>query len=191
MTRQHEDIPADLSELIRLGTIASVDLAGATCTVRYGDPDDDDGGAETPPIRWLAPRAGATRIWSPPTTGEQAIVLAPDGQIAGAVALIGIWQDSFPPPGATLAELVEYADGARVGYDPELHALTAILPDGGTALVEAPGGLTIRGDLAIEGNVVLTGGLTATDDVIADGISLTSHKHDSVQTGGDQTGAPV
>lgn len=190
MTRQQEDIPADISELIRLGTIASVDLGAATCTVRYGDPDDDDGGAETPPIRWLAPRAGKTRVWSPPSVGEQALLLVPDGQIAAAIALVGIWQDAFPPPGSTLAELVEYEDGARIGYDPEAHALTAILPGGATALVEAPGGLTIRADVTIEGNVTLNGGLNATDDVTADGISLKSHKHGGVQPGAAQTGGP-
>lgn len=189
--KRQEDIPADLSELIRLGTIATVDLAAATCTVRYGDPDDDDGEAETPPIRWLAPRAGATRIWSPPTIGEQALIIAPDGQLAGAVALLGIWQDAFPPPGSTLAELIEYADGARIGYDPESHALTAILPDGATALVEAPGGLTIRADVQIEGNVTLTGSLAASEDVTAAGISLQSHKHGNVQAGTAQSGAPV
>lgn len=191
MTRAAEDIPADLSELIRLGTIASVDLAAATCTVRYGDPDDDDGGAESPPIRWLAPRAGRTRIWSPPSIGEQAILLVPDGQLAAAVALVGIWQDSFPPPGATLAELVEYEDGARIGYDPENHALTAILPDGATAVVEAPGGLSLRADVTIEGNVTLTGRMDASEDVTADGISLKTHKHGNVQSGGSQTGDPV
>lgn len=185
MTRAAEDIPADLSELIRLGTIASVDLAAATCTVRYGNPDDDGGGAESPPVRWLAPRAGKTRVWSPPSVGEQALLLAPDGQLAGAVALVGIWQDAFPPPGTTIAELVEYEDGAVIGYDPQAHALTAILPAGGTALVEAPGGIILRGDVTVEGTV------TATGDVTAGAISLQNHTHGGVQTGGAQTGAPA
>lgn len=191
MMGRQEDIPADLSELIRIGVIASVDLDAATCTLRYGDPDDDDGGAETPPIRWLAPRAGKTRIWSPPSVGEQALLLAPDGQLAGAVALVGLWQDAFPPPADTLAELIEFEDGARIGYDPVAHALTAILPDGATALVEARGGITLRGDVTIEGNVALNGAMTATEDVTADGISLKNHKHGEVQSGASQTGKPV
>lgn len=189
--KQQEDIPADLSELIRRGSVASVDLAAATCTVRYGNPDDEDGGAETPPIRWLALRAGKTRSWSPPSVGEGAIVLAPDGQLAAAVALVGIYQDGFPAPGDSLAELIEYEDGARVGYDPVAHALTAILPDGATALVEAPGGLTIRADVKIEGNITLTGRMDASDDVTAANISLKSHKHRDVQAGAAQSGPPV
>lgn len=189
--RQQEDIPVDLSELIRLGSIASVDLAAARCTVRYGDPDDEDGGAETPPIRWLAPRAGQTRTWSPPSVGEQALLLVPDGQIAAAVALLGMWQDSFPPPGSTLAELVEYADGARIGYDPESHSLTALLPAGASALVDASGGMILRGPVRIEGPVDVMGAVTATEDVLAAGISLKSHKHGNVQAGAAQSGPPV
>lgn len=189
--RQQEDIPADLSELIRMGTVATVDLAAGRCTVRYGNPDDDDGGAETPPIRWLALRAGKTRAWSPPSVGEQAIVLAPDGQIAAAVAIIGVYSAAFPAPGSTLAELIEYEDGARIGYDPVAHALTAILPDGGTAMVEAPGGITIRADVTIEGTVTLNGRMDASEDVTAAGISLKTHPHRDVQAGAAQSGPPV
>lgn len=180
-----EDIGLDPSELIRMGTIASVDLAAGTCTVRFGNPDDDDGGATTPPIRWVAARAGGTRTWSPPSMGEQVVLLVPDGQIAAAVALLGIHQDAFPPAGSTLAEVTVYEDGARIGYDPESHALTAVLPAGGTALLEAPGGVTIRGDVTIDGTV------TVSDDVVASGISLTKHKHGNVQSGASQTGGPV
>lgn len=186
-----EDIPADVSELIRLGSIASVDLAARRCTVRYGDPDDEDGGAETPLIPWLALRAGDTRTWSPPTEGEGAILLCPDGQIAAGIALLGVPSDQFPLPGSTLAELVAYKDGAQIGYDPETHALTAILPGGATALVEAPGGLTIRADVTIEGNVTLRGGMEAEHDVVASGISLKNHKHKDVQAGAAQSGPPV
>jgi phage baseplate assembly protein V len=191
VTRQQEDIPADLSDLIRMGSVASVDLAAGTCTIRYGDPDDEDGGAETPPIRWIAIRAGKTRSYSPPSIGEGAVLLAPDGQLAGAVALLGVPSDAFPLPGATLAELVEYDDGAVIGYDPENHALTAILPAGATALVEAPGGLTIRGPVTIEGDVTLTGRMDAGEDVTADGVSLKTHKHGDVQAGAAQSGPPV
>ena len=189
--RQQEDIPADLSELIRIGTVSSIDLEAGLCTVRYGDPDDEDGGAETPPIRWLTMRAGKTRTWSPPSLGEQAIVMAPDGQLAGAIALLGISSDAFPPPGNTLAELIEYEDGARISYDPETHALTAILPEGGTGEITAPGGLTINADVTIVGHVDLQGGMDASEDVTADGISLKTHTHGGVQSGSSQTGAPT
>lgn len=183
--KDQEDIPADVSELIRLGTIATVDLAAKRCTVLFGDEDDEDGGATSPPVRWLAPRCGKTKVWSPPSEGEQVVLLCPDGQLAAAIALVGIDQDAFPLPAWGLIEGVEFADGARISYDPEGHALTATLPAGGTALIEAPGGMTIRGALTVEGTI------TASEDVLAGDISLKNHKHGNVQAGGAQTGPAV
>lgn len=190
-----EDIPADLATLIRVGSVTEVDLAAARCRVRYGDPDDDDPG-ETPMIRWLAARAGLTRIWSPPSVGEQVILLSPDGQIGGAVALCGLVQDAFPPLGSTTAEMIEFADGARVTYDPEAGALTAILPAGATAEIEAPGGITLRGPVMIEGDVTIQGAVdvsqtvTAATDVEANGISLVDHIHAGVASGMAKTAPP-
>ena len=195
-TPQPEDIPADIANLVRIGTVASVDLAAARCVVRYGDPEDD-APAQTPPIRWLAPRAGLTRIWSPPSVGEQVLLLCPDGQLGAAIALLGIVQDAFPPLGNSKAEAIEWEDGAKITYDPEAHALTAILPDAATALIEAPGGITLRGDVTIEGDLTVQGAaqvdetLTATEDVVADGISLTGHTHGSVQSGAAETDPPT
>ncbi|PTR05475.1 MULTISPECIES: phage baseplate assembly protein V [unclassified Novosphingobium] len=177
-----EDIPADLSTLIRLGTILSVTLNPPRCVVRYGDPDTDED-CETPPIRWVAGRAGKTRAWSPPSEDEEVVLLCPDGQIGNAIALLGLPNDNFPAPGTTLAEVTEYEDGARIGYDPQGHALTAILPAGGTATIEAPGGLVIRGNVTIDGKLSTSedadigGTLTASDDVIGGGKSLKTHTH--------------
>jgi phage baseplate assembly protein V len=112
------------------------------------------------------------------------VLLCPDGQIGNGVALLGLNNDTAPPPGDTLAELTEYEDGARIGYDPVTHALTALLPDGASALIEAPGGLTIRGDVTIEGT------LTARDDVIGGGKSLKGHAHGGIQTGSGFSGPP-
>ncbi|MBA4010078.1 MAG: phage baseplate assembly protein V [Erythrobacter sp.] len=185
-----EDIPADLASLIRIGTVLSVDLAEARCVVRFGDPDDPEP-AQTGPIRWLSPRAGLTRVWSPPSEGEQVLLVCPDGQIGAAVAIMGIVQDAFPPLGSTTAEMIEFADGARITYDPEVHALLAVLPAGGTVDVTADGGITLRGDVTIEGNLAVSQTVTAEEDVIADGISLKSHKHGQVQAGSAQSGIPV
>lgn len=183
--RTPEDHETDPDDLVRFGTIATVDLASARCTVALDD------GSETPPIRWVAPRMGETRVWSPPAEGEQVLVLCPAGEIGGAVALGGVISTARPAPGASRTELIHFADGAILSYDPEAHALTFALPAGATMAIEAGGGVTIGGDVSITGDVAVTGTVTASEDVIGGGKSLKNHKHGGVQAGGAQTGTPV
>lgn len=180
---RHDDDDAELGELIRFGTIAEVDLGAGRCIVAAGD-------VMTGPIRWLQPRAGKTRSWSPPSVGEQVILLAPEGELAGAIALLGMSSSEFPPAGDTLRELVQFEDGTVVAYDPEAHRLDAHLCAGGQVLIIADGGVEIRGDVSITGNVQVTGQIDATVDVVAASISLKSHKHGGVQGGAAKTGAP-
>ena len=198
MKQSAEDIAPRLVELIRFGEVVEVDLGEARCRVRYGDPDDEGGGAVTPMIRWLTPRAGKTRIWSPPSVGEQVLLISPDGQIGNAIAVPGIVRDAFPPLGNSTLEMLEFSDGAQITYDPESHELAADLPGGGTALINSPGGLTVdaaggitlRGDVSIEGDVSVEGEIVATQDVTGDGVSLKNHTHGGVSSGGSSTAPP-
>jgi phage baseplate assembly protein gpV len=179
MAAAPEDIPLDPAAMNRVGVVASVDLATARVTVLYGDPDGEE--VESPPLRWLMPRSGDTRIWSPPSIGEQGLILAPEGDIAGAVFL----------PGLTML----FADGARIAYDPEGHVLNAELPEGATVNITADqvnitGPVSISGSVAIDGDVTVSGTLTADTDVVGGGKSLKGHKHTGVTAGGGVSGAP-
>lgn len=177
--RTPEDVETDPDNLIRLGAVASVDLAAARCTVTF----DDD--VTSPPLRWIEPRMGATRTWSPPSPGEQVVVLCPAGEIGAGLVLRGIVSDAAPPPGSGLKELIVFPDGAQIGYDPDSHELDIFLPAGASATIVADGGLTITGD------VIVTGKLTASDDVIGGGKSLKNHKHTAVSAGTAQSGPPA
>jgi len=172
-------------EVIQYGVIASVDHASATCTVQLGD-------LETGPLPWAASRAGQWRIWAPPVAGEQCILLCPEGDIACGVVIPGLYSDRFAAP-STSADVIrlECADGAVISYDHAGHALVVTLPAGGTATLDAPGGVTINGPVAINGDVTIAGTATASQDVVAGGISLKDHRHGGVQSGSAQTGAPV
>lgn len=172
-----------LGAALRLVVVASVDLAAATCRVQDGDIESGD-------LPWLAPRAGTTRIWSPPSVGEQALLICPEGDILAAVVLPGLFSDAHPAPGAGREERIVFSDGAELAYDPDAHALTALLPAGGTVAIDAPGGITLRGPLRVEGDVDLQGKLTATEDVLAAGKSLKGHKHLGVTAGSAVSGAP-
>lgn len=182
--RTPEDIETDPDGLIRLGAVASVDLAAARCTVKF----DDE--TETPPLRWIEPRMGKTRCWSPPSEGEQVVLLCPAGELGGAVVLRGLVCDAFAAPDDRKIDLVKFEDGATISYDADAHELSITLPAGATTQLVSDGGITITGDITLEGDVDMTGTLTASGDVVASGISLNSHTHGSVRSGSDSSGGP-
>jgi phage baseplate assembly protein V len=168
-----------LSNLIRFGTIAQADYLAAKVRVQAGD-------ILTGWLPWLTQRAGGDISWHAPEIGEQVIILAPSGELNQGVVLTGLYQTACPQPAETPEKhLVHYLDGAVIEYDRASHHLKAVLPGGATTELISTGGITINGD------ITLTGTLTASVDVIANGISLHNHKHIGVQAGGAQTGVPV
>jgi phage baseplate assembly protein V len=183
-----DDLPAGLGELT-YGRVASVDLKTGRMIVDIGE-------IQTQPIRWFTGGSGGTRTWSRPKVGEQVILLAPEGDVAGAVALRGLDCAAFPPIGDEAREIIQFEDGARISYDPESHTLEAVLPADGKALIEAPGGIRlvgpvkIEGKVEVEGDMDLKGTMTATDDVVANGKSLKNHRHTNVQAGAAISGPP-
>jgi len=167
-----------IGDVVRSGTIESVDLAGATCRVRVGDLVTGD-------VPWLAMRSGKSASWSPPSIGEQGLLICAEGDTEAGIFLPGLFSNAAPAPSTSASlHLFRFEDGAELSYDHEAHALRVILPAGATAAIEAPGGVTIRGDVQIEGK------LTASDDVIGGGKSLKSHRHLGVTAGGGISGAP-
>lgn len=179
-----EDPSHDLiGQMIRYATVDSVDLAAGKLTARMGD-------IVTHKVRWLHPAAGATGSWSPPSSGEQILLLCPEGDVAGAIALRGVHSDANPPVGDSTRVLTRYADGAVTAYDPEAHALEVVLPAGATVSIVAPGGVTVEADVRIKGDLEVEGKIHATGDMLADTISLQSHKHGLVKTGTDKSGEP-
>ncbi|TMJ19017.1 MAG: phage baseplate assembly protein V [Alphaproteobacteria bacterium] len=191
--REDHNFEGDMGDLVNFGTIAEVDLARGMVRVDTGDVQSDW-------VRFSTGRAGATRIWSPPTVGEQVALHAPSGDLAGAYAIGGFHSDDFPPAGDSLRELIQFGDGALIAYDPEAHALEAHLPDGATVSIIAAGGVTIDasdgglsivGDVTIEGELHVTGDIGSDADVLADTVSLKDHKHTGVSAGGGISGKPV
>ncbi len=171
-----DDTSGLIGDLCRLGTIETVDLASARATVKLGD-------VLSPPCPWLE-MAGAYRSWCPPGVGEQVLVLCPEGDIAHAVILRGLFSTNFPAPANDGKAVIQMPDGTTIVYDPQSHDL-AITLAGGSCTISAPQGLSITGPVNI------TGTLNASEDVLAGGISLKSHKHSGVQAGAAQTGGPV
>lgn len=203
-----------LHNLVRVGSIQSVDHGGpgkpARVRVTIGDLVTD----------WRPYhecRAGGTTTWNPPTVGEQATVLSPSGDLGAAVVLVGLNSTANPAPSNDPNKTItKYPDGAVMEYDHAAHALLVSLPGRGSAKIVAPGSITIdspevtmTGNCTVQGTLSYLGGmrgsgmaegaassaeidgtLRATQDLVADGISLRSHTHGGVQRGGSSTDQP-
>lgn len=183
------DIPGDLRDLARLGVVVERDLAARTCVVEIGD-------LRLPKVRWASVRMGAFRMWSPPSQGEQVLVISPEGDSAQAVIIGSLPSNAKAAPTATDALWIEAEDGSRFSYEPASHALTVQLCAGGKVIIAAPAGFELTGNVKVTGDLDLTGKATVGGDVVAQGdvkagaISLKAHKHTGVQPGAGVTGVP-
>jgi phage baseplate assembly protein V len=211
--QQTADVQRRLSNLVRAGTVASVDLPNARCRVTIGN-------LLTAPLPFLSAKAGPDKTWHPPEVGEQVIVLSPSGELAAGFVLGGVYTTANPPPSASQnVSTMVFADGASATYDRALHSLTINQPAAGSslqitvngnatvsatgnALVEADGNATVSaGAVArieagtqvqiVAPSVSITSTVTVSGDVTAGGISLKTHKHGGVQGGSSQTSTPV
>ncbi|MBK0062620.1 MULTISPECIES: phage baseplate assembly protein V [unclassified Acinetobacter] len=197
------DIFRRLENIIRFGSINTVDLEHAFCTVNLGD-------ITTAPLNWLNLRAGTDSTWDPPSVGERCIVFSPSGELAQGVVLFGIYSsENAAPTSAGTIKLRKFSDGTIIQYDTETHALNATLTEGGQVEITAAGGITLNGNTTINGNAIISGSLTAAGtttinnsltatgnitsngDVKAGNISLSNHKHSGIQGGGSTSGGPV
>ena len=155
-----DEIERRLANVVRLGTVASVDADRARVRVRY------DRGADGAPVLtgwlpWLTHRAGAARTWWAPSPGEQVALLAPGGELPQAAVLPAIYRTTHPAPDSDPAKRVTlHPDGARIEYDATLHRLTAVLPAGATTALTSPGGIAVTGDVTVTGNVTASGDVT-------------------------------
>ncbi len=194
-----------LANLIRLGTIAAVDHAAPRCRVLSGN-------LLTAWLPWITPRAGTTRTWSPPTIGEQCLLLCPSGEPGAGVVIVGLYADLHPAPSANPDEhVIEFPDGARLTYNHASGALdvsgvqTVRIAAAVSVTLDTPdvictqrltveGLLTYRAGMAGSGGegaaAVIDGSITATGDIRAGYISLRHHKTTDVQPGGGVSGEP-
>lgn len=184
------ELQRQLGNLIRLGTVAEVDLPAARCRVATGEIVSDF-------VPWFVPRAGETIEWSAPVVGEQGLLLCEGGDIQAAVFLRGVYSDARPAPASSATQhLVQYPDGAVIDYDHATHLLKAQLPAGGAAEITADGGVTVNGPLTVNGNTQINGDAgisgtaTAEVDVLGGGKSLKTHKHTAVSSGSAVSGPP-
>ncbi|EOF8232427.1 TPA: phage baseplate assembly protein V [Yersinia enterocolitica] len=196
-----------LRNLIRIGTVAEVDLDQALCRVATGD-------NITGWLNWLTLRAGQSRSWWAPSEGEQVLILSLGGELDTAFVLPGIFSDDFPPPSASADGLyLAFPDGATLHYEPESGELqadgvkTAVINASESINATAPtitcaasvkilldtpevectnnlttGTLNVKKGGTMSGNIDHSGGKFSSNGVVVD-----DHDHGGVQRGGSYT----
>lgn len=91
------------------------------------------------PLPWLERRAGRVRTSSPPTVGEQVLVLSPGGEPGVGVILPGAPSDAVAPETRADLELTETDDGFADVWDAEAQTRTLTVPEGGRLIVAVAG----------------------------------------------------
>ncbi|HHQ5723581.1 TPA: phage baseplate assembly protein V [Klebsiella variicola subsp. variicola] len=181
-----------LENVVRTGTVTEIDEEKWRVRVQSG-------GLETTWLRWNAQRAGAFKVWVPPSIGEQVWFLCLGGNTD--VAFIGgsLYSDDNPAPGASRNEMVVTApDGATFRYNAEAGALQ--VKGVQSAVVEASVKITLDTPEVECTNLLTTKNLNVTEggemhgDITHTGGALTSngvqvddHNHGEVERGGDWT----
>ncbi|EPY0737137.1 TPA: phage baseplate assembly protein V [Klebsiella pneumoniae] len=189
----------DLAELIRL-------LENVVRTGKVTEIDEDkwrvrvqSGELRTTWLRWNAQRAGAFKVWVPPSIGEQVWFLCLGGNTD--VAFIGgsLYSDDNPAPGASRNEMVVTApDGARFRYDAEAGALqvkgikSAVVEASVKITLDTPEvdctnllrakSLDISEGGEMRGNFNHTGGAFKSN-----GVQVDDHGHGGIERGGEWT----
>ncbi|HCA3526892.1 TPA: phage baseplate assembly protein V [Klebsiella quasipneumoniae] len=189
----------EIAELIRLlenitrtGTVTEIDEKNARVRVQSG-------GLETTWLRWNAQRAGAFKVWLPPSIGEQVWFLCLGGNTD--VAFIGgsLYSDDNQAPGASRNEMIVTApDGARFRYNATAGALqvtgikTAAIEASVKVTLDTPEvectnllttkSLNVREGGEMHGDITHTGG-----SFTSNGVQVDDHNHGEVERGGDWT----
>lgn len=175
-----------LENIVRFGTVKTINPSKPIprVIVNLGD-------IETPEIRCLNIRSGDDVTWDMPSENEECVVISPCGDIGPtSFVLYGFYNDDHPAPSDDLNKKIRmFADGCVIAYDVAAHHLSAVLPSGGTAQIVA--------DVEIVGSLHVTKAITAGEnistpaDVVAENISLKSHKTSGVQSGSGTSGGPT
>ena len=173
-----------LANIIRLGRVVATDYDGAVPRVKVAI-----GELETAWLPLITARAGKDSSSWLLDIGEQVVVLSPSGELAQGVVLGSIHQQQFPSlTDSSDQHCTQYRDGAVINYDSVEHHLDVKLPSGATVNILAEGGLTIDGDVAINGNLQTSGHITDhTRSMQDDRAIFNSHTHAGVKPGEGST----
>ena len=163
-----------LHNLVAVGTVLEVDAAQGRMRLSIGDNETD----------WVsipAMASGALKVWRCPTLGEQFVIVNQSGNLGNAIALAALPSDDNPNPSSNADEIVFDMPAGRFVVNQATGKANLSLNE-----------LTLDiANININGDISQNGKLTASDDVVASGISLKTHTHTGVESGTKTTGLPL
>lgn len=156
-----------MAQSMRHGAVAEVNAAEGWVRLDLGE--GDAGRLLSPKVPY-AQFAGALKVHTPPTVGQNMTLLAPTGDPRQAIAIPMTWSDQFASPSDSGAENVLTFGDVRVTI--EDNAITAVI--GGFTLKISAAGLAMAG-----------GGIGHNGRNIG-----ATHTHGGVEPGGGSTDEP-
>jgi len=160
-----------VAQMMQHGPVAQVDAAKGRVRLRLGGSD------EQPLLGpWIpyAQQAGALKIHSPPTVGQQMVAFSPGGEPRQAIAVASTWSDQNQAPS-------DKGDENVITFGPWRIEMKS-----GAVNITGPK-IKITGDVEITGSADVNGGTLKHDGKNVG----KNHKHSGVQAGAAQTGDPV
>ncbi len=170
---------------MRHGTVAEVDAGKQRVRLNFGK--DVDGKPFLSPWVPYAQIAGALKVHTPPSKGQQFTMLSPTGDWQQAVALPMTWSDNNKSPSSAGNENVLTYGNVRATIKDDLTQVHV----GGTEFEITSGHVKVKvGGVSVEisgDGVAITGG-----KVTHNGKNIgSSHIHGGVVSGGDLTDVPA
>jgi phage baseplate assembly protein gpV len=179
------DLERRFSGVVRHGTVDEVDPGKQIVRIKFGE--DKDGKPFLSPWLPYAQIAGALKVHTPPTKGQQMSTLSPSGDWMQAVALPMHWSDQNQSPSSNGDENVLTYGNVRATIKDDLVQVIV----GGCTLEVTSGHVKIEIDgvtHTIDGSGITTNG----GRIEHDGKNIgKDHKHKDVESGPSLTGPPV
>jgi len=154
-----------LKNLIRIGRVSAVNPEKATARVVF----EAQGvvSYELPVLQWQTLK---NKDYCLPDVGEYVVcIFLPTGNAEGFILGAIYSEENEPPANSSDKRVITFSDGTTIEYDRSTHTLS----------INAVGPV----------NIVASGNVNVTGDVIADGISLKNHVHPE-NDAGTTTGTP-
>lgn len=160
-----------INNLIRIGTISSINSKKATARVTFEDRDN----VVSKEINLLFQRTLGTQDYVIPKVGEQVFCLfLPNGAEEGCI--LGSYYTKYitPPVNDENKRLIRFEDGTLIKYDSgevTIHAVKDVnitsakninITSAISVNINAPAGVNINGDLQVSGNINATGSIIDT-----------------------------